>query len=142
MGRERATNALLLCVDTERENLVAEATVGYRKPPQHARFKRGRSGNPSGRRKGAPNLATVLQNALSDTIVVVEHGEEKTISKMEAAVKRLVDKAIAGDMSAFRVLSDLTRILDDSANRASSADLEGSDQKLLASLVSRFAAPE
>ena len=26
--------------------------VGYKKPPKHSRFKKGQSGNPSGRRKG------------------------------------------------------------------------------------------
>jgi hypothetical protein len=80
----------------------------------------------------------VLQNALNDTVTVVEDGKEKTITKMEAAVRRLVDKAITGDMTAFRVLSDLTHILDDSAGHATSADLEVADQKLLASLISRF----
>lgn len=125
-------------VPPEEQLELADRVVGYCKPPQHAQFKRGTSGNPSGRRKGALNLATVLQNALNDMIVVVEDGKEKTISKMEAAVRRLVDKAIAGDMSAFRALADLTRILDDSPTRATSADLEGVDQKLIASLVSRF----
>jgi hypothetical protein len=136
--------AFPVCTQRERGgvNRVPDSAVGYRKPPKNAQFKRGASGNPKGRRKGSVNLATVLQNALNDTMVVVEDGEQKTISKMEAAVKRLVDKAIAGDMTAFRVLSDLTRILDDSADRASSADLESADRKLLASLASRFAASE
>lgn len=119
-------------------NPVSETSVGYRNPPKHAQFKRGTSGNPGGKRKGAVSLATVLQNALNDTVTVVENGKEKTISKMEAAVKRLVDKAIAGDMTAFRVLSDLTRVLDDSAGHPTSADMEPADQKLLASLISRF----
>lgn len=86
-------------------------------------------------------MATVLRKALSETVLVVEDGKKKTISKMEAAVKGLVDQAIAGDMSAFRVLSDLTRILDDSAPRSTSADLEVLDQKLIANLVNRFAGP-
>ncbi len=112
------------------------------RPPKHTQFKKGISGNPGGRPKGALNISTVMQRALKETIVVVEEGKKKTISKMEAAVKRLVDKAIAGDMSAFRVLSDLSRILEDSPERATSADLELADQKLLESLLSRFAQPE
>ena len=112
------------------------------RPPKHTQFKKGISGNPGGRPKGSLNISTVMQRALKETIVVVEEGKKKTISKMEAAVKRLVDKAIAGDMSAFRVLSDLSRILEDSPERATSADLELADQKLLESLLSRFAQPE
>src|SRR6185312_17203263 len=112
------------------------------RPPKHTQFKKGISGNPGGRPKGALNISTVLQRALKETIVVVEEGKKKTISKMEAAVKRLVDKAMAGDMSAFRVLSDLTRVLEDSPGVASSAELEAADQKLLESLLSRFTAPQ
>ena len=126
----------------EGANRVPDRAIGYGKPPKHAQFKRGASGNPRGRRKGSLNLATVLQNALNDTVVVVENGKEKTISKMEVAVKRLVDKAMAGDLSAFRVLSDLTRVLEDSPGVASSAELEAADQKLLESLLSRFTAPQ
>jgi hypothetical protein len=83
-------------------------------------------------------MATLLRKSLSETVVIVEGGKKRTITKMEAAVRRLVDKAITGDMTAFRVLSDLTHILDDSAGHATSADLEVADQKLLASLISRF----
>lgn len=38
-----------------------EYAVGKRKPPQHSRFKKGQSGNPSGRRKGTKNLATLVK---------------------------------------------------------------------------------
>ncbi len=34
--------------------------VGYRKPPGHTRFTKGRSGNPDGRSPGAKNLKTLL----------------------------------------------------------------------------------
>jgi len=35
--------------------------VGYRKPPGHTRFTKGRSGNPRGRSPGAKNLKTLLE---------------------------------------------------------------------------------
>jgi Family of unknown function (DUF5681) len=43
----------------------ADYEVGYRRPPQHTRFKRGQSGNPKGRRPGRPNMKTVIQRVLT-----------------------------------------------------------------------------
>jgi hypothetical protein len=39
--------------------------VGYGRPPQHTRFKRGQSGNPRGRRPGQPNMKTAIQRVLT-----------------------------------------------------------------------------
>ncbi|MFG1261012.1 DUF5681 domain-containing protein [Xanthobacter flavus] len=48
--------------------------VGYRKPPVHARFKKGQSGNPKGRCKGTQNLATDFGEELGERIRVREGG--------------------------------------------------------------------
>jgi uncharacterized protein DUF5681 len=115
---------------------------GYRKPPKHSRFKKGTSGNPIGRPKGSLNMATVLERTLSQMVVIVEDGQKKKVSKMEAAVQQLVDKAIGGDMHAFRVLSVLTQVLEESGSRPTSADLAEADQKILQSLFQRFTPAE
>jgi hypothetical protein len=115
--------------------------VGYGKPPKHTQFKKGVSGNPSGRRKRPDTMAAVLQDALRETITVFQGGKRKTITKMEAAVKRLIDKSIAGDMSAFRVLSVLTQVLSDSPS-GSMSELEPLDQKVLDNLFRRVARTE
>ena len=116
---------------------MAKVDVGFCKPPKHTQFKKGVSGNPAGRPKGSLNMATVLRETLSQTIVVFENGQRKSITKMQAAVRRLVDESIAGDMSAFRVLSVLTQVLNDSPN-GSSSELEASDQKVIANLMQQF----
>jgi hypothetical protein len=114
------------------------AEVGYRKPPKHTQFKKGQSGNPSGKRKGTLNLATVLTEALNRPVVIVEKGEKTTVSKMEAAVNHLMDKAAAGDTYAFRVLSTLAQSLEDPAAPPTSSELKEADQKILDDLFRRF----
>ena len=81
--------------------------VGYGKPPKNSRFKQGRSGNPRGRPKGALNMATVLARTLREKIVIDENGKRKTVSKLEAAIAQLVNKAASGDGHAIRYLCQL-----------------------------------
>ena len=67
--------------------------VGYGKPPGHTRFGKGRSGNPKGRPSGAKNLTTLFHEALNETVIVAENGGRRKISKRQAIVKQIVNKA-------------------------------------------------
>jgi Family of unknown function (DUF5681) len=83
--------------------------VGYKKPPPQHRFANGRSGNPDGRPKKAKTIHTLLDQALKETVVVTENGRRKTISKFEAFVKQLVNKATGGDARSGKFLIELLR---------------------------------
>src|SRR5580700_1270343 len=76
--------------------------VGYRKPPQHTRFQKGQSGNPSGRAKTPDTLPDLLLRALNKNTAAAENGERRTTTKWQAVADQLVDKAVAGDLRAFR----------------------------------------
>jgi hypothetical protein len=120
--------------------MAKRSDVGYRRPPKETQFKRGESGNPSGRPKATVNMTTALTRTLSEPVEVeAEDGNTVTITKMEAAVKRLVDEAINGDMHAFRVLSVLTQVLQNPAGD-DSENIEGTDREVMQSLLRRFAA--
>ncbi len=95
--------------DPRRGGDAAAYEVGYGKPPAHTRFRKGRSGNPAGRPRGALDLGTLLEKALSETVAVKDGaGRRRRISKGEAAVTQLVNKAAAGaDPRATRLLFDL-----------------------------------
>ena len=83
--------------------------VGYAKPPQHTRFKPGESGNPSGRPKDRPSLASAIEQALSEPVVVIEHGRRKRLTKMEATARQLANKGAAGDLRAVSLIAGVTR---------------------------------
>jgi hypothetical protein len=85
--------------------------VGYRKPPQHTQFQKGRSGNPKGRPKGSKNLMTELIEELKETIVIREGGVAKRVSKGRAMIKRQVLLGLEGDAKALTCVFGLTRSL-------------------------------
>jgi hypothetical protein len=122
---------------------MANYEVGYRKPPKHAQFKKGQSGNPKGRpKKVTPlNLATVVANTLRQTVELVDEKTNKkiTITKLEATIQRLVDNAVKGDHHAFRALSALTHLLDDPQNAPTMAELQEADKKVMEMLARQFA---
>lgn len=83
--------------------------VGYGKPPRHTRFKKGQSGNPKGRPKRSESFARLARKTLSERIVVRENGERRAISKLEAVLKQLINKAATGDQRAIRDVIKLQR---------------------------------
>lgn len=107
--------------------------VGYKKPPKHAQFQPGQSGNPKGRPTGVKNLATDLGEELEQKIVVTEGGKSITTTKQRAMVKTLMAKALSGDVRAIDLL--LRRILDFDKllDPPSGGDLSAEDRAILES---------
>lgn len=115
-------------------------TVGYGKPPIETQFRKGVSGNPNGRPKGKPNLVTVFQNAMYERVVINEGGQRKTITKLEAAVKQLVNKSAGGDLNAFKVLMSLARTMDEQGGDGPISKkqmLDEADKKILQNMFKR-----
>lgn len=83
--------------------------VGRGKPPEHSRFKKGQSGNPSGRPKGAKNFATLLKRCLNRPTVVQDQGRRRTVTVKEAFVEQLVQGALAGDNRKMEMLREEIR---------------------------------
>jgi hypothetical protein len=80
--------------------------VGYARPPKKFRFRRGKSGNPSGKRRkaSAPDLKAQLQSALNETVTIRSGKHPKVMSKGAAGIDQLVDQFAAGDRNARRDL--------------------------------------
>jgi hypothetical protein len=84
-------------------------SIGYKRPPKATQFKKGQSGNPQGRPKGSNNFLTMLEQELGQSIVVNENGKKKTISRMQAMVKRMVSGALQGETRAMLTLVEILR---------------------------------
>jgi hypothetical protein len=112
--------------------------VGFGKPPKASQFRKGTSGNPKGRPKGRRNLATVLERALKEKVVINENGVRRTVTKLEAAVKQLVNQAASGDLSAMRQLSALAGLVEDEQLASPTRELDQDDQKVMENVLKRF----
>ena len=75
-----------------RDDEKPDYRVGYKKPPLHARFKKGKSANPRGRPRGSKNLSTLLDDALNEPVVVTENGKSRRITKWQLGVRQLANK--------------------------------------------------
>ncbi|MDR3487422.1 MAG: DUF5681 domain-containing protein [Bradyrhizobium sp.] len=85
-----------------------EYEVGYKKPPVATRFKKGSSGNPSGKRKEvAEDLdpGKVLQTIDNEEIIVTIDGKRKRMREGEIHFRQLFTKAIRGDLTAARLIA-------------------------------------
>ncbi len=56
-----------------------QPAVGYKNPPLHSRFQKGRSGNPSGRRKAKPqlNLLDEVAKLMAEPIPLVKKASRR-----------------------------------------------------------------
>lgn len=98
--------------------------VGFGRPPRHSQFQKGRSGNPSGRPRGSKNAATLLDEALKERVIVSENGGRRSVTKLEAIMKQLVNKAAQGDHRATQLLlaHQIPRIEEHEASRSAIAE--------------------
>lgn len=77
--------------------------VGYGHPPKANQFKTGQSGHKSGRPKGSKNLKTVIEKEAYSTIHIKEGHKSKSVTKIEALFKSMMNKGIQGNTKAASI---------------------------------------
>jgi hypothetical protein len=107
--------------------------VGYKLPPIHSRFQKGRSGNPRGRLKGVRNFAADVKRSLEIPVTLDDKGRGKRVSTQEALVLRLREKALKGDNRALETLLGLARTHnnDEAGHRLDGQQTAPEDQAIL-----------
>ena len=83
--------------------------IGYRKPPKSGQFKKGISGNPSGRPKKPLDSASELMKELQSKVIINEKGKRKVITKSVGINRQVVNKALSGNLPAIRLVRDWMR---------------------------------
>jgi hypothetical protein len=94
--------------------------VGYGRPPAHSRFRKGQSGNPRGRPRGARTGRThqlVLQEAFR-TVTVREGEKTLTLPAIQAVIRSAIALAAKGNGPAQRAFIDMMRALEQETNKA------------------------
>ena len=117
-----------------------EYEIGYGKPPRQTRFAKGQSGNPRGRPPGAKNLTTLLNEALDERVLVTENGGRRKVSKRQAIVTQLVNRAATADFRAIKMLLDFARDIERQSEPASAetSRFTETDEKVIEQIKARF----
>ncbi len=73
--------------------------TGFMNPPEHTRFKKGKSGNPQGRPRKPKDLNTVLQQVLNRKVRIKDY--ERKMPIRDALIWTLRGLALQGDKQAL-----------------------------------------
>ncbi|MBX3521585.1 MAG: hypothetical protein KF807_00105 [Xanthobacteraceae bacterium] len=103
-------------------NDQSDYEVGYGKPPLATRFKKGTSGNPNGRPKGALDFDTIVRREARRKIRLREGNKVRSVTRAEAIVMKIIEGALKGDPKAVSNFMKLSGALHHSHNAESQVD--------------------
>ncbi len=119
---------------------MSEGT-GYKRPPVASRWKKGQSGNPSGRKRGTLNLRTDLIAELEEIIQINEGGSSRRITKQRALLKSLAARGIQGDARAANlILTLISRLLEPDDHPVIAGEVSAEDEAILKAYLARIEA--
>jgi hypothetical protein len=102
-------------------------TVGKWRPPVATRWKKGQSGNATGRPKGTKNMATYFHEALSRKVEIREGGRVRKVTVREAIPLKVTTLALKGDYKAISLIlakdSEITAALERENIRSITPDM-------------------
>ena len=116
-----------------------EYDVGYGKPPRGSQFVKGQTGNAKGRKKGSQGILTLLEKNLRTEVIINEGGQRKSISKREAIVLQIVNKAASGDLRAIREFLHLALMMEGKQEASAPREfpITREDQEIIQAIAKR-----
>jgi hypothetical protein len=112
--------------------------AGYGSPPERTRWRKGQSGNPSGKRKKPANFGNDLMAELAEVIQLTEGGNVRRITKQRALIKALTAAAIKGNTRAANLLINCcARVIEGDLEGQARAELDAKDRKIVADYLER-----
>jgi Family of unknown function (DUF5681) len=93
--------------------------VGYGKPPVHIRFRKGKSGNPTGKRKHREaERAEALTRQEAYRLLTVRDGDKVTrMPALQAVIRSQIAAAAKGNVTAQRALVKIVQDIEDARAR-------------------------
>ena len=90
--------------------------VGYGKPPKANQFRRGRTGNPRGKRQGEENTISAFKRIVSKRVKINDGEKVRTITLAEAVILKNCNAAVQKDPFAmsnvFRLAEEAGEFVD------------------------------
>jgi hypothetical protein len=83
--------------------------IGYGKPPEHSRFKAGKSGNPKGKRKSQKSYKSIVREAMNEKVTVHTARGSKKMTKLEALIHTSLNNGLKGDAKSVELFLKIAR---------------------------------
>jgi len=119
--------------------------VGYKRPPKASRWKKGQTGNPKRKLPRHPkSVLEILDGLLLAPVDIIESGNSRRVTALEAILLQQLQKEIAGDTRATRVRLSYTEFAAN-ASEKSSVEVVWVDSeytKMLSQMLSEGSEPE
>ena len=111
--------------------------IGYGKPPKHAQWKKGQSGNPKGRTRRDRNVSALVAALLAQRIVVRTGKTTKRRTRLEHLLHRLFEQALEGDPRLMKMALDEAR-KNEECGETDAPEMGHADREVIEALIRRL----
>ena len=112
-------------MSTEKKKALAQDSnpVGYGKPPVHSRFRKGQSGNPTGKRRHgeAERVEALIRQEVYRLLTVREGDAVKKMPALQAVIRSQIAAAAKGNVTAQRAVVKIVQDIEDARARRTEA---------------------